>query len=148
MKSISKSKIILSILGAITALTICSVGVLADFSEASEPTQPEISVESSTDIETGTEADFEEGELEKDEAVSEEDVKEFKGNGKRKGHHKANKGEGKKAKCVDADEDGVCDNFVDENEDGICDEQNKKANKDAGKKANKGFGKGQCKGKK
>ena len=38
--------------------------------------------------------------------------------------------------CVDADEDGICDNFVDEDEDGICDEQNKKVFK--GGKEDKG----------
>ena len=31
--------------------------------------------------------------------------------------------------CVDADEDGVCDNFTDADEDGVCDEQAKKGNK-------------------
>ena len=36
----------------------------------------------------------------------------------------------KGSKCVDADEDGVCDNFVDADEDGICDEMNKKGNKE------------------
>ena len=58
-----------------------------------------------------------------------------------KGQKVADENFAKVQACVDADEDGVCDNFVDENEDGICDEQAKK-----GGKFGKGQGKGQNKG--